>query len=202
MRPKVQTVGGGSAMLLGVIIFLGSRFRHHLDPSDRFLDVLVLVGFATWLAGLVALRAQYRDRVGPVGAAGLAMLLGGLASIAIGHLVMFVLGVGGAWFMAILAGMLLLMVGLLCFGASAVRRPVLPRWRATPLVAGVVGVLWMLFANDSRPVEGNLEAFLAMRTAFGVTWIPLGLILLTDRSRGSGRASTPAGTVEAGANRR
>jgi hypothetical protein len=74
-----------------------------------------------------------------------------------------------------------LLVGILLFGIAALRGDVLPRLRAVPVIAGVVGLLWMFLAFDARPVEGNPEAFLAMRTAFGISWLPLAYILLTDR---------------------
>jgi len=57
-------------------------------------------------------------------------------------------------------GTLLLVIGMLAFGIAALRGAVLPRWRAVPAITGVVGLLWILFAFDSRPVEGNPEAFL------------------------------------------
>jgi hypothetical protein len=49
------------------------------------------------------------------------------------------------------------------------------------LMLTLVGLAWLLFASDSRPVEGNPEAFLVMRTVFGAAWLPLALIPMTDR---------------------
>ena len=172
---------GGLALLLGVLIFIGSRFRDHVDPTDRFLAVFMVVAFVGWFAGLLALRARYRPRVGLLGSAGLMLTLVGVGLLTLGHVTSFLLELSGPWFMPIVAGTLALTLGALMFGLATLGGDVLPRWRALPLIIGLVGLAWMLFASDSRPVEGNPEAFLVMRTAFGATWLPLALVLMTDR---------------------
>jgi hypothetical protein len=181
MTTETRNLLGGGALLMGVVIFIGSRFRDHIDPTDRFLTVFLLVAFAGWFVGLLALRARYRPRVRGVGASGLMLMLVGIGLLSLGHVTMFVLDLGGPWFLPILAGTLALAVGVLLFGVDALGGRVLPRWRALPLVIGLVGLAWILFAMDSRPVEGNPEAFLIMRTAFGVAWLPLAVILMADR---------------------
>ena len=172
---------GGLALLLGVLIFIGSRFRDHVDPTDRFLAVLMVIAFVAWFAGLVALRSRYRPRVGRLGGAGLMLTLVGIGLLALGHVTLFLLELGGPWFLPIGAGTFALSLGALLFGLATLSGGVLPRWRALPLLIGLVGIAWMLFASDSRPVEGNPEAFLVMRTAFGVTWLPLAFVLMSDR---------------------
>ncbi len=174
---------GGLALLLGVLIFIGSRVREHVDPTDRFLAVFMLVAFAAWFAGLLALRAQYRPRVGRLGGAGLMLTLVGIGALALGHVPAFLLGLDGPWFVPIVLGTFALVAGVLLFGIAALGGKVLPRWRVLPLVTGLVGLAWIVLAFDSRPVEGNPEAFLAMRTAFGIAWLPLALVLMTDRGR-------------------
>jgi len=176
---------GGLALLLGVLIFIGSRFRELVDPTDRFLAVFMLVAFAAWFVGLLALRAQYRPRVGRLGGAGLMLTLVGIGALALGHVPAFLLGLDGPWFVPIVLGTFALVAGVLLFGIAALGGKVLPRWRALPLVTGLVGLAWIVFAFDSRSVEGNPEAFLAMRTAFGVAWLPLALVLMSDRGRDS-----------------
>ena len=172
---------GGIALLIGVLIFIGSRFREHVDPTDRFLALFMLVAFAAWFAGLLALRARYRPRVGQLGGTGLMLTLVGIGALALGHIPAFLLELDGPWFMPIVFGTFMLVLGVLLFGLATLRGGVLPRWRLMPLVTGLVGLAWMLFASDSRPVEGNPEAFLVMRTAFGVAWLPLAVVLLFDR---------------------
>ncbi len=177
---------GGIALLVGVLIFLGSRFRHLVDPTDQMLGVLMVVAFGAWFLGLLALRSQYRRRSNLLGRVGLALSLVAVGLLTVGHVGAFLLELDGPWFMPIVLGTLLLVLGVLSFGIAALRDGVLPRWRAVPAIAGVVGLLWIMFAFDARPVEGNPEAFLLMRTAFGLCWLPLGYILLTDRRATAG----------------
>ena len=181
MNVAARNRWGGLALLLGVLIFIGSRFREHVDPTDRFLAVFMLVAFAAWFAGLLALRAQYRPRVGQLGGTGLMLTLVGIGALALGHVPAFLLGLDGPWFLPIMFGTLALALGVLLFGLATLRGGVLPRWRVMPLVTGLVGLAWIVFASDARPVEGNPEAFLVMRTAFGIAWLPLALMLMADR---------------------
>lgn len=182
-----RTRWGGIALLVGVLLFLGSRFRHLVDPADQLLGAIMLVAFTGWFLGLLALRAQYRQRSGELGRVGLVLCLTAIGMLTVGHVGAFLLGLPGPWFLPIVSGTFVLVIGVSLFGIGAMRADVLPRWRAVPVFAGVVGFLWMVFAFDSRPVEGNPEAFLAMRTAFGLCWLPLAYILLTDR-----RDATPS----------
>ena len=185
---------GGIALLVGVLIFIGSRFRHLVDPTDQMLGALMVVAFVAWFLGLLALRAQYRHRSNRLGRVGLVVGPVAIVFLTVGHVGGFLFELDGPWFMPIVFGTLLLVIGVLAFGIAALRGDVLPRWRAVPAITGVVGLLWILFASDSRPVEGNPEAFLLMRTAFGLCWLPLAYILATDR-RGIGepdRASVAA----------
>lgn len=148
----------------------------------------MVVAFTAWLLGLLVLRGQYRHRSDRLGRLGLALSPAAIVLLVVGHVGAFLLELAGPWFLPIMVGTFLLIVGMLAFGTAALRGDVLPRWRAVPAIAGVVGLLWMVFAFDARPVEGNPEAFLLMRTAFGVCWLPLAYILLTDR-----RSPVPAG---------
>lgn len=172
---------GGIALLVGVLIFIGSRFRHLVDPTDQMLAALMVVAFVAWFLGLLALRAQYRHRSSRLGRLGLVLGPVAIVLLTVGHVGGFLFELGGPWFIPIVLGTLLLVISVLTFGIAALLGDVLPRWRAVPAIAGVVGLLWMVFASDSRPVEGNPEAFLVMRTAFGLCWLPLAYILLTDR---------------------
>lgn len=174
------TRAGGVALTAGVCIFLASRFRHIVDPGDRMLSALVVVGFASWLVGVWALRARFAPTATAIGRAGLITIVAGVGAVALGHVASFVVVLPGPWFMPMVAGTLVTVVGLLLFGSSAVRGQVLPRLRLVPLIAGLVGLGWILFAFDARPVEGNPEAFLLMRTLFGLSWLPLGYILIRD----------------------
>jgi hypothetical protein len=183
---------GGIALLVGVLIFIGSRFRHLVDPTDQLLGVLMVVAFVAWFLGLLALRAQYRHRSSGLGRFGLVLGPVAIVLLTSGHVGGFLFELDGPWFLPVMAGTLLLVIGVLSFGIAALRGGVLPRWRAVPVIAGVVGLLWILFASDSRPVEGNPEAFLLMRTAFGACWLPLAYLLFTDRRRSAASDRAPA----------
>ena len=171
---------GGIALLVGVVIFIGSRFRHLVDPTDQMLGALMVVAFVAWFLGLLALRLQYRHSSDLLGRIGLVLNLAAIVLLTVGHVGGFLFQLEGPWFVPIVVGTFVLVIGTLLFGIAALRGDVLPRWRAVPALAGVVGLLWIIFAFDARPVEGNPEAFLLMRTAFGVCWLPLAYILLTD----------------------
>jgi hypothetical protein len=179
---------GGIALMIGVLIFIGSRFRHLVDPTDRMLGALMVVAFVAWFLGLLALRDRYRHRSNLLGRVGLVLGPVAIVLVTVGHVAAFVFGFPGPWFVPIVLGTFLLVIGVLSFGIAALRGDVLPRWRVVPLVAGAVGLLWIVFAFDARPVEGNPEAFLLMRTAFGLCWLPLAYVLLTDRRRMTGAA--------------
>ena len=198
---------GGVAFVLGVVIFLLSRFRHLVGMPEAGLWLLIPAGFALWILGLVAFRAHYGPRARGIGRAGLHLTVVGIALLAVGHvgLLLHLVGphavrhVAGAGFVPVILGTFLLTVGALVFGLDAVRGDVLPRLRAAPLVTGLVGLAWMLFAFDSRPDGANPEAFLAMRTLFGVGWLVVALVLATDRSaRREGQVEAPAPPVPIG----
>jgi hypothetical protein len=187
---------GGVALLVGVLIFIGSRFRHLVDPTDQMLGALMLVAFVAWFLGLLALRGQYRHRSNVLGRLGLVLNLAGIVLLTVGHVAGFLFELAGPWFMPIGLGTLLLVIGVLSFGIAALRGDVLPRWRAVPAIAGVVGLLWMVFAFNARE---NAEAFLLMRTAFGLCWLPLAYILLTDRrGTASPRSSVTSDAADLG----
>jgi hypothetical protein len=188
---------GGIAFTLGVGIFLVSRFRHLVAMPEAGLWLLIPAGFALWIVGLTAFRARYGPRTRSLGRNGLVLAVLGLVLLAVGHvgLLLHLLGppairhIGGAGFVPVLLGTVLLAVGALLFGTDALRGDVLPRLHAVPLVTGLVGLAWMVFANDSRPDGANPEAFLAMRTLFGLGWLVLALVLATDTDPGRGASS-------------
>ena len=82
---------GGIALLVGVLIFIGSRFRHLVDPSDQMLGALMVVAFAAWFLGLLALRLQYRRRSNLLGRCGLVLSLVAIGLLTVGHVGAFLL---------------------------------------------------------------------------------------------------------------
>lgn len=199
---------GGIAFTVGVVVFLLSRFRHLASVPDGALWLLIPAGFALWIVGLTAFRARYRPSTSAMGRRGLDLTVAGIVLLAVGHLGLLLHLMGpqlvrhltGAAFVPVGLGTLLLTVGALLFGLDAVRGDVLPRLPALPLVTGLLGLAWMIFANDSRPVEGNPEAFMTMRTLFGLGWLGIALVFTTDTGGRRGAPSTES-TVAAPAGR-
>jgi hypothetical protein len=201
---------GGIAFTLGVVIFLLSRFRHLVGTPEGALWLLIPAGFALWIVGLIAFRARYGPRARGLGRSGLDLAVAGIVLLAVGHvgLLLHLLGpsvirdIAGAGFVPVLLGTVLLAVGALLFGIDALRGDVLPRLHAAPLVTGLVGLAWMIFANDSRPDGTNPEAFIAMRTLFGLGWLVVALVFATHtdptrvpRPRGPSRRHRSAGST-------
>lgn len=179
-RGSTWTRWGGGALLAGMVVFIGSRFRHLIDPSDRILTIMLPLGFVLLLVGVVALAVRYRG-AHPLGDTGLALIVGGMVLLTVGHVGGFLVGLPGPWFLPIVVGTLVLVLGALSFGVPAARGEVLPRWGFAPLLTGVIGVLWIVFAFDARPDGGNPTAFVTMRTLFGLGWLPIAWVLMTDR---------------------
>lgn len=191
LRPD-PTHREGVALGLGVLIFLLSRARHLVSFPEPALWVVLPTAFVLWTYGLAGFRARYAPRSSTIGRRGLRLTVVGVWLLTIGHLGLLVslLGpatlpqvvrdVAGGGFVPVILGTLALSTGMLLFGLDVLRGGILRRLRGLPVTTGLVGIAWMLFANDSRPVEGNLEAFIAMRTLFGIGWLAIAAVFVAD----------------------
>ncbi len=163
-------------MMLGALAFMLTKTKSYVDPDDSVLGLFMLVGFSSWLAGLVALYVRYGPVSGPLGETGLDTAVVGLILLAVGHPIPFMTEID--LFILIILGGLALTIGPLLFGIAALQREVLPRyWRALPLLTGLTGFAWFFFTNS----EGNRLAFMLLRTLFALGWLLLGYVLWSDR---------------------
>ena len=56
---------GGPALMLGALAFMLTKTKSYVDPDDSVLGLFMLVGFSSWLAGLVVLYVRYGPVSGP-----------------------------------------------------------------------------------------------------------------------------------------
>jgi len=166
--------------MLGALIFSLTKARGYVDPNDSLLLYFMLVGFAAWLLGLAALYVRYAPISGKLGKTGLGMSFVGMVLLTVGHLftfMSFVIGVD--LFLLVILGVFGLMIGALLFGIAALWRVVLPRWRALPLVTGLMGAAWFLSSGSD---DGSLTfGFMFFRTLFALGWLLMGFVLFSDR---------------------
>jgi len=84
-----------------------------------------------------------------------------------------------------------LYIGLVLFGSATVRRRVLPRWNALPLVMGLLGLGGLPVGYVGMAVDGlGLARLLDTTTLilFGLCWVALGYVLWSDNDE---RAKQP-----------
>jgi uncharacterized membrane protein HdeD (DUF308 family) len=80
------------------------------------------------------------------------------------------------FFLLVILGVLLMVAGLIVFGAVNLRSKALQYWQSLPLVTGLLGfVAFVVFGNNQNPA-----VFLLLRTLFGVGLIVLGLVMWQD----------------------
>ena len=182
---------GGAALALGNTLFLANKFD---EMSRLFLgrsmpDVisgeniaLIVLGQLALVIGYLAFWRRYSRNIGRAGRVALGLFSGGGVLLAIGH-AGFMRPLARAWpaaeylFVFVLAGLFLLLIGLLWFGLLALRRPIVGRWRWLPLATGVMGFCgFVLFSGP------NINAtFLAFRTLFALGLIGLGVMLWLEQ---------------------
>jgi hypothetical protein len=197
----------GVALMLGGLGFLLTKARHWIDPADRFLAPYMALSLFLLLWGSVAFYRRYAVQAGRVGQVGLGAAVGGLALLSVTHAVFLprhALG-SAAWverlaaheaavFLGIVLGGLTLVFGLIVFGIGALRCRALPRWRATPLLCGVLGLLFFVSAASKESYPGT---FLTLRSLFALSWVALGYVLWRDPGGKNARRYDTAADPEA-----
>ena len=163
--------GGIAAMVGGVFWVVWSLLgRVSFEAAgSSFADVMLLLAAVLTLAGLVGLHALQGSNYGRIGRAGFYTAAGGLLVQALAAL--FLLMGGAAWevrlqWLVAPAGSLIVLVGLVLYGAATLQAGVLARWCGLVLIV----VPPLAFYMHGRIFYGSLALF-------GVLWVALGYVL-------------------------
>ena len=150
--------------------------------------LLILVGQVALVIGYIGYFQYYAPRAGRPGKTALRLFCGGGIILAIAHIgFMEFLGeilpvalrpYAEGFFVFVLLGLSLLLVGLIWFGVLNLRRPLLVYGRWLPLATGLMGFIgFFLFSG------GEITAtFLFFRTLFALGLFGLGLVLWLEKS--------------------
>ena len=151
------------------MIYESNSARQYLqDLTDALLFVVPLL----LLVGLVGLYVHCRGRLGELETLSLVgFILGsiGLAGASVWS-GLWALGVVSDVLKGLWGGLLFAAVGLMLLGGSIVQAGLLGRWKAVPLIVGIMGIL----AVAMPPWNFVGVAAWAL---FGLTWVALGSVL-------------------------
>jgi hypothetical protein len=186
----------GAAFMLGNALFILNKVD---EMSRLFLSrpmpdmisgqnpLLILVGQTALITGYLGFYQFYAPRAGRAGKNALRLFCGGGIILAVAH-VGFMSALGEAlpaglrpyaesFFMLVLLGLLLLLIGLIWFGVLNLRHLLLSRWRWLPLATGLMGFIgFFLFSGEIITVT-----FLFFRTLFALGLVGLGLVLWLEK---------------------
>lgn len=187
--PSIRTANrlGAAAFMLGILLFIVTKIN---EMSRVFLSRpmpdlisgehigIIALGQAALIVGFVAFYRCYSPHVGRLGRNALRLLSGGGIVLALGH-VSFMSGPGlradafpfDPYFLVLIGGLALL-VGLLLFGFTTLRRPVLAYAQWLPLATGIAGLGF--FVSGGEVVTAT---FLVFRTLFAIGLFGLGVNL-------------------------
>lgn len=186
----------GWALMIGAVAFAGgmvlgsfeTSYWDSLGGTDGLYEYGNLVGsiVATLLIslGLFGLAARYGAAAGAVGRWSL-LLAGGAGLVALLGGILMALATGDGWAVWV-SGFAAMILGLLVFGITALRRPVLERWRAAPLIASLPLVLLLGLIPYQALVDPSLEPN-KLLTATAVLLLSIGLFLLGRLMQGESR---------------
>jgi hypothetical protein len=171
--------------MLGFAIGGGeTSYSDPLGGSDGFYEysqlVLLPLAMASFAVGMLGIRSRYGAQVGRFGRIS---LLAGAIGGAVGFVGAIGLGLiveGDGWWVTWLSGMLLLLIGLLLFGISALRKRPLPRWNALPLITGslflLVPIMSIITGSDELETPVMVTIFLLIAAGF----VALGFVVQGD----------------------
>ena len=161
------------------MIYESNSTRQYLqDLTDTLLFIVPLL----LLAGLAGLYVHCRGRLGELETLSLVgFILGsvGLAGASV-WLGLWALGAVSDVLKGLWGGLLLVAVGLMFLGGSIIAAGLLGRWKAVPLIVGVIGIL----AVAMPPWNFVGVAAWAL---FGFTWVALGYVLWSGEGETVGR---------------
>jgi drug/metabolite transporter (DMT)-like permease len=176
----------GASLIVGSLLFIVNKFD---DMSQVYLNrpfpdlitgqniAMIALGQLALVLGFWGCYLLYVKRTNLAGKIGLIILVSGAVLLAFGHLSFTpVVPEDSPFFLLVILGVLLMVVGLAIFGAVNLRTKALQYWQPLPLVTGVLGfVAFVVFGNNQTP-----EVFLLLRTLFGVGLVVLGLVMWQD----------------------
>ena len=156
------------AKIIYMIYGSNSDRAYHKYLTDTLLFVVPFLLFA----GLAGLYVNCRGRLGEMENLALAgFILGSVglvgASVSSG---LWALGVVSDVLRGLWGGLLFVAIGLLLLGGSIIHAGLLGRWKAVPLIVGVIGILAVAMP-PWNPVG------VAAWALFGFTWVTLGCVL-------------------------
>jgi hypothetical protein len=190
-KEKFVRLSGWALMLAGATFMLGfaigggeTSYSDPLGGSDGFYEysqlVLLPLAMASFAVGMLGMRSRYGAQVGRFGRIS---LLAGAIGGAVGFVGAIGLGLiveGDGWWVTWLSGMLLLLIGLLLFGISALRKRPLPRWNALPLITGslflLVPIMSIITGSDELETPVMVTIFLLIAAGF----VALGFVVQGD----------------------
>ena len=169
---------GGAAFVLGNLLFLLNKVdemsRHFLDRpmADVISDedrLLIVFGQVLLITGYVGFLKTYRP-TGKFARITFRLFCWGGMITAVGH-TSFMNGMPDVLFFVVMLGMILMLPGLILFGISNLRVPVIAHWKWLPLFTGLMGFIgFFLFSG-----EVMTATFLVFRTLFALGLVGMGL---------------------------
>ena len=186
---------GGLAAMLGGVLWIAVRVLVLLEPPPFSYDAynrMFVAPLLLLLVGLLGFSVRRAGGCGRLARTGTVAALAGCTLLIVGNVTEFWLvlaqskpnanaayqsGAEEVWigseigWILFLLGFLILSIGLVLFGAAAVRASELPKWRALPLMVGAAGLTAFLFGPFLVTVADLLL------TLIGLGWMLLGYVL-------------------------
>ena len=186
--PKISPLHriGGAAFMLGNLLFLVNKLD---EISHNFLDrpmadvisgedrLLIVFGQVLLITGYVGFLKTYRP-TGKFPRITFRLFCWGGMITAVGH-TSFMNGMPDALFFVVMLGMILMLPGLILFGISNLRVPVITRWKWLPLFTGLMGFIGFIVFGG----EDITATFLAFRTLFALGLVGMGLGLWLENRK-------------------
>jgi len=180
----------GAAFIFGNVLFFANKLDEmsRLFFSKRIPDVIsgqdilaVLIGQAALIIGYITFIRLYSQRLARFGKNSLRLLCSGGILLALGHISFIeIAGIPKEalepFFILVLIGNAALLAGLILFGISNLRHPILGHWRWLPLATGIMGFIGFFMFGG----EEITAIFLLFRTLFALGLIGFGLTLCLE----------------------
>jgi hypothetical protein len=170
---------GGLAAALGGLLWGAAALLRLAGAPPVVSDALYLAATVALLAGVFGFYVMYAQGMGGVGQAGFIQSLIGLGMLGAGLVLEFF---SEAARQITSFGFLIVALGFVLVGYSALYNEPLPRWNFLPLVVAAFIPLDILFGGLAPAVSS------ALSVGFGASWVVLGYLLwLEPEDRPPGR---------------